>query len=57
MEQLRNELKKLNINLDSLCPDIIENAIAHGYKVVNNHFMAYVDNNKIWWVDQWVNRD
>jgi len=54
MEQLRNELKKLNINLDSLRPDIIENAIAHGYKVVNNHFMAYTDNTKTWCIDQWI---
>lgn len=54
VEDFINELLENNINPDVLHGDVFQNAMSYGYKIINNHFMAYTDNTKTWYIDQWL---
>jgi len=53
MEEFKKELQANGIEPDILHWDVFQNAMTYGYLLINNHFMAYIDNTKTWYIDQW----
>ena len=54
MTNFKRELLSKGINPNNLQDSVLKNAMEYGYNIVSNHFMAYTDKTKTWYIDQWL---
>ena len=53
MEKLKRQLCQIGYNIKELPVEVLKMSLKNGYSIINNHFMAYVDNTKTGYIDHW----